>query len=185
MLLALDASELNELFKNRKVGTSVFADCGLGASKFRLGYGGKQELYLHTVPLNQPAYSMNSQLERQTRPVFAKVHKEASEFWEREAATASAGLVLGFACSCRFYLMENQSRVWCQRRGDQDPCEHHFAHVRAAGGSSGNVTAYRASHATAWAGDMRLQAGGASNCADAPITTQEAASELAQSKRRR
>ena len=92
MLLALDASELNELFKNRKVGTSVFADCGLGASKFRLGYGGKQELYLHTALLNPPAYSMNSQLERQTRPVFAKVHKEASEFWEREAATASTAV---------------------------------------------------------------------------------------------
>ena len=92
------------------------------------------------------------------------------------------GLVLGLVCTCRFYLPAEGAqggRALVQRRGDQDPCEHHFAHVRAKGGGTCSVSAYRARGATGVAGDVRVIGGGSGNNSTAGVDKAMAACPLA------
>jgi len=106
-----------------------------------------------------------------------------SKFFPHEWWEDLNGLVLGLVCTCRFYLLPDNSRALVQRRGDQDPCEHHFAHLRAKGGSSSSVTAYRARGSTGVAADMRIISGGGSNSSRGPIDPELARSELPKRQR--
>jgi len=106
-----------------------------------------------------------------------------SKFFPNEWWEDLNGLVLGLVCTCRFYLLPDDSRALVQRRGDQDPCEHHFAHLRAKGGSSSAVTAYRACGGTGVAADMRVTQGGSSNNAKAPVDRGMATAPMPKRKR--
>ena len=83
-------------------------------------------------------------------------------------------MVLGLVCFCRYFLSLYPGAALVQRRGDQDPCEHHFAHVRARGGGSAAVSAFRARSATSVAGTTRVFTGGRGNSADAVVMAADA-----------
>eukprot|EP00622_Pseudochattonella_farcimen_P006945 FR742824.1.p1 GENE.FR742824.1~~FR742824.1.p1 ORF type:complete len:207 (+),score=24.44 FR742824.1:55-621(+) len=72
-------------------------------------------------------------------------------------------LILGFVAGCQFYLQLYPKRVVVSRRCNQDICEHHFAHVREAGGATDSVTAAQAMAATGTAAAVRLNTGGKKN----------------------
>jgi hypothetical protein len=80
-------------------------------------------------------------------------------------------LVLGIVCLCRFYLKDDGSLAICQRRGDQDCCEHHFAHLRSRNNNPG---AYQARSGTAIGADLRVNQAGSGNSASAPVDAQMA-----------
>ena len=92
----------------------------------------------------------------------------ASRFFGRELWEDLQCLVLGLVCTCRHYLTLHPGKALVQRRGDQDPCDNHFAHVRGGGGGSASVTAYYARAATTRAGNFRA-AGGSGNAGGALV----------------
>lgn len=117
-------------------------------------------LYFATIS-RCPTSKQKADLE--TRGLDLETHFFPRELWEDLNS-----MVLGFACACRFYLLEDGTHAWAQRRGNQDACEHHFASVRQ-GGSTQSTSLHAARGKTAWAGDMSLQRSSGSNNASAPI----------------
>lgn len=80
-------------------------------------------------------------------------------------------MILGLASSCQFYLSKNgagKGGAIVQRRLNQDPAEHHFAHVRQAGGGSSNTNAWQSCSATATSSQTRAIHGGRgrTNCTE-------------------
>jgi hypothetical protein len=87
-------------------------------------------------------------------------------FFPRELWEDLNGLLLGVACTSRFYLAYYPGESLLQRRFDQDPCEHHFNHVRGSAGATRNPDAYQCRQATSIAGDLHaggLTGGGTGN----------------------
>ena len=64
------------------------------------------------------------------------------------------GLLLGVACTARFCLAAFPGEQLLQRRLDQDPCEHHFNHVRGNAGSTRSPDLRQCTQSTSTAGDM-------------------------------
>ena len=84
--------------------------------------------------------------------------EQESHFLTRETWFDMQKLVLGFVSGCQFYMGKYSSEkkyVVC-RRCNQDICEHHFAHVREAGGSTSAISASDASNSTGTAAVTRL-----------------------------
>ena len=75
----------------------------------------------------------------------------------------------------RFYLGTNPGATLVQRRLDQDPCEHHFSHVRQAGGSTRAITAPVARRATGYAATIRLIGSGGNSGTKGFFSEDEAA----------
>jgi hypothetical protein len=96
------------------------------------------------------------------------------------------GLLLGVACTARFNLAMFPDEALVQRRLDQDPCEHHFNHLRQGGGATSNITASRACGLSAIAGTLHSAAmgGRAGNSGQATRTLAEAMEPLPRASRR-
>jgi hypothetical protein len=90
------------------------------------------------------------------------------------------GLLLGVACTARFNLARFPLEAMLQRRLDQDPCEHHFNHVRQGGGTShSNPTAQEATSSTAIAGTLHAASlGDRGNSSGANVSMAEAMEPL-------
>mmetsp|Transcript_61310 Transcript_61310/g.168244 ORF Transcript_61310/g.168244 Transcript_61310/m.168244 type:complete len:320 (-) Transcript_61310:76-1035(-) len=73
-------------------------------------------------------------------------------------------LILGAVCGCQFYLRRYPDKVVTLRRLNQDICEHHFAHVREAAGSTDSVSAGSAMRATVAGAMVRANRHSKGNC---------------------
>lgn len=99
-------------------------------------------------------------------------------FFAKELFEDANGLLIGLACTARFNLAFYAGAAIVQRFLDQDPCEHHFNHLRQAGGATRAVTAYSSANSTVIAGGLHV--GGLAvtgNCAGT-VTMEEANTPL-------
>lgn len=85
-----------------------------------------------------------------------------THFFPTELEDDVNGMLLALVCTARHELHLFPGTSLCQRRGQQDIVEHHFAHVRASHGGGVSVMAHEARNATAKAAAVRTARGG--NC---------------------
>ena len=95
------------------------------------------------------------------------------DFFNTEISSDLNLMIFSLVCTCRFYLSKFSKfkPAIVQRRGNQDPCEHCFAHIRSHCGGTQHATSQMAASATSTASADRHACGGNTkrNCTTAAL----------------